>query len=59
MAGKVFKFGANAATCNEKIKSNNREKHLEALQSALARLKRMFMYIEIKGMIMQLFLPYY
>ena len=39
MAGKVFKFGANAATCIEKIKSNNREKHLEALQSAFTRLK--------------------
>ena len=36
---KVFKFGTNATTCIEKIKSNDREKRLEALQSAFGKTK--------------------
>ena len=39
MTGKVFKFGTNTATCIEKIKSNDREKCLEALQSAFDKTK--------------------
>ena len=39
VTGKVFKFGATAATCIEKNKSKDREKRLEALQSAFGKTK--------------------
>ena len=39
VTGKVFKFGATAATCIEKTKSKDREKRLEALQSAFGKTK--------------------
>ena len=39
VTGKFFKFGADTATCIEKIESNDHEKLLEVLNSAFGKTK--------------------